>query len=148
MDYTFASRYKGPRFKSPGGYLCETGILLLVSSHQAVYCYLGPHEEEIGEEPNTDSQPAENDPIALWKKTSGHPSKLSDATLDLMEKKLKKNPTLTLSQMKMRMSIEKAATGMYTGMMNKLLFKEKNFLFKFFCSEVSVFYVAVSKLFG
>ncbi len=28
MDYLFASRHKGPRFKSPGGYLCETGILL------------------------------------------------------------------------------------------------------------------------
>ncbi len=25
-DYPFASRHKGPRFKSPGGYLCETGI--------------------------------------------------------------------------------------------------------------------------
>ncbi len=25
----FASRHKGHRFKSPGGYLCETGILLL-----------------------------------------------------------------------------------------------------------------------
>jgi hypothetical protein len=94
----------------------------LQSSHQAVFCYLGPHEEEIGEEPNTDSQPAENDSIALWKKTSGHPTKLSVATLDLMKKKLKKNPTLTASQMKMRMRIEKATTSMYTGMMNKLLF--------------------------
>jgi hypothetical protein len=28
----FASRHKGPRFKSPGGYLCETGILLLALS--------------------------------------------------------------------------------------------------------------------
>ncbi len=36
MDYLFASRHKGPRFKSPGGYLCETGILLLVMS-----CYIG-----------------------------------------------------------------------------------------------------------
>jgi hypothetical protein len=26
VDYLFASRHKGPRFKSPGGYLCETGI--------------------------------------------------------------------------------------------------------------------------
>ncbi len=33
MDYPFASRHKGPRFKSPGGYLCETGILLLALSH-------------------------------------------------------------------------------------------------------------------
>ncbi len=32
MDYLFASHHKGPRFKSPGGYLCETGILLLVLS--------------------------------------------------------------------------------------------------------------------
>ncbi len=31
-DYPFASRHKGPRFKSPGGYLCETGILLLALS--------------------------------------------------------------------------------------------------------------------
>jgi hypothetical protein len=29
----FASRHKGPRFKSPGWYLCETGILLLALSH-------------------------------------------------------------------------------------------------------------------
>jgi hypothetical protein len=28
----FASRHKGPRFKSTGGYLCETGILLLALS--------------------------------------------------------------------------------------------------------------------
>jgi hypothetical protein len=28
----FASRHKGPRFKSPGRYLCETGILLLALS--------------------------------------------------------------------------------------------------------------------
>ncbi len=28
----FAFRHKGPRFKSPGGYLCETGILLLALS--------------------------------------------------------------------------------------------------------------------
>jgi hypothetical protein len=34
VDYLFASRHKGPRFKSPGGYLCETGILLL-----ALSCY-------------------------------------------------------------------------------------------------------------
>jgi hypothetical protein len=32
MDYLFASCHKGPRFKSPGGYLCETGILLLALS--------------------------------------------------------------------------------------------------------------------
>ncbi len=32
MDYLFASRHKGHRFKSPGGDLCETGILLLALS--------------------------------------------------------------------------------------------------------------------
>jgi hypothetical protein len=26
MDYPFTSRHKGPGFKSPGGYLCETGF--------------------------------------------------------------------------------------------------------------------------
>jgi hypothetical protein len=39
VDYLFASRHKGPRFKSQGGYLCGTGILLL-----ALSCYFGdPH---------------------------------------------------------------------------------------------------------
>ncbi len=32
VDYPFASRHKGPRFKSPRGFLCETGIPLLVLS--------------------------------------------------------------------------------------------------------------------
>ncbi len=32
MEYLFASRHKGPRFKSPGGYLSETRILLLAMS--------------------------------------------------------------------------------------------------------------------
>jgi hypothetical protein len=32
VDYPFASRHKGPGFKSPRGYLCETGILLLEMS--------------------------------------------------------------------------------------------------------------------
>jgi hypothetical protein len=32
VDYLFASHHKEPGFKSPGGYLCETGILLLVLS--------------------------------------------------------------------------------------------------------------------
>jgi hypothetical protein len=27
-----ASRHEGPRFKSPGGYLCKTGIILLALS--------------------------------------------------------------------------------------------------------------------
>ncbi len=32
----FASRHKGPRFKSPGGYLCQTRILLLALSRYSV----------------------------------------------------------------------------------------------------------------
>ncbi len=32
VDYLFASRQKGPRLKSPGGYLFKTGILLLTLS--------------------------------------------------------------------------------------------------------------------
>jgi hypothetical protein len=32
VDYPFASRHKGPGFKSPQGYLRETGILLLALS--------------------------------------------------------------------------------------------------------------------
>jgi hypothetical protein len=32
VDYPFASRHKGPGFKSPGGYLCETWIPLLALS--------------------------------------------------------------------------------------------------------------------
>ncbi len=32
VDYPFASRHKKPRFTSPGGYLFETGILLLALS--------------------------------------------------------------------------------------------------------------------
>jgi hypothetical protein len=32
VDYLFASRHKGLRFKSPGGYLCETKIFLLALS--------------------------------------------------------------------------------------------------------------------
>ncbi len=32
VDYPFASRHKGPGFKTPGGYLCETRILLLALS--------------------------------------------------------------------------------------------------------------------
>jgi hypothetical protein len=46
--------------------------------------------------------------------------------LDLIKRKLKKNPTLTAGQMKMRMRMEEATTSLYTDMMNKLLFKEKN----------------------
>jgi hypothetical protein len=96
----------------------------LQSSHQAVFCHLEPHKEEVGEESNTDSQTAEDedDPIAQWKKRSDHPSKLSVATLDLTKKKIKKNPTLTASQMKMMMRKEEATIILYTEMMNKLLF--------------------------
>jgi uncharacterized protein YneF (UPF0154 family) len=74
----------------------------------SVCCHLGLNEEEAGEESNTDSQPAEveYDPVAYQKKVSGYLAKLSVATLDLMKKKLEKNPTLTASQMKMRMRIE------------------------------------------
>jgi hypothetical protein len=36
VDYLFASRHKGHGFKSPGGYLFDTGILLL-----ALSCYIG-----------------------------------------------------------------------------------------------------------
>ncbi len=57
VDYPFASRHKGPRFKSPGGFLCETGILLLALSRYTAnnvtagssagaipgQLYLGPH---------------------------------------------------------------------------------------------------------
>jgi hypothetical protein len=32
VDYPFASHHKGPGFKSTGGYLCKTGILLLALS--------------------------------------------------------------------------------------------------------------------
>jgi hypothetical protein len=38
VDYPFASCHKGLGFKSPGGYFCETGILLL-----ALSCYIGDH---------------------------------------------------------------------------------------------------------
>jgi hypothetical protein len=36
VDYPFASRHKGPGFKTPGGYLCGTRILQLVLT-----CYIG-----------------------------------------------------------------------------------------------------------
>ncbi len=36
----FASRHKGHKFKSPGGYLCETGILLLALSRYNPFFYL------------------------------------------------------------------------------------------------------------
>jgi hypothetical protein len=46
VDYLFASRHKGPRFKSPGGYLCETVILPLALSRyicdpDVIYHYFG-----------------------------------------------------------------------------------------------------------
>ncbi len=44
------------------------------------------------------ANPAE--PIAVQKKESGHPNKLSAATLDLMKKKMQKIPTVTASQQK------------------------------------------------
>ncbi len=39
VEYLFASCHKGSRFKSPGGYLCETGILLLAMSRY-IYIYI------------------------------------------------------------------------------------------------------------
>ncbi len=42
VDYPFASRHEGPGFKSPGGYLCETGILLL-----ALSLYMLNHKKSI-----------------------------------------------------------------------------------------------------
>ncbi len=40
VDYLFASRHKGPGFKAPGGYLCETRILLLALSRYKVFLRL------------------------------------------------------------------------------------------------------------
>jgi hypothetical protein len=40
VDYPFASRHKGPGFKSSGGYLCETGILLLALSRYSTLLLL------------------------------------------------------------------------------------------------------------
>jgi hypothetical protein len=54
-----------------------------------------------------------------------------------MKKKLKKNLTLTASQMKMRM--EKATPSLYTDMMKKLPFNEENVVFLIFFSRVTVF---------
>ncbi len=42
------------------------------------------------------------DPIAKRKKGSGHPTKLTEATLELMKTKLQKTPTLTVIQLRMR----------------------------------------------
>jgi hypothetical protein len=39
VDFLFASCHKGLRFKSPGGYLCVTGILLLAMSRYRVDFY-------------------------------------------------------------------------------------------------------------
>jgi hypothetical protein len=32
VGHPFASRHEGPRFNTPGGFLCETGIFLLALS--------------------------------------------------------------------------------------------------------------------
>ncbi len=37
VDYPFASCHKGPGFKSPGGYLCGTRILLLALSRYSMH---------------------------------------------------------------------------------------------------------------
>ncbi len=47
VDYLFASRHKGLRFKSPGGYLCETGILLLVLSRYSIVFVFVTGKEEL-----------------------------------------------------------------------------------------------------
>jgi hypothetical protein len=47
---------------------------------------------------------------------------MSDATLNLIKKKLEKNPTLTARQLKMRMRMEEATTSLYTDLMKKLFF--------------------------
>jgi hypothetical protein len=95
----------------------------LQSAHQAVCCHLEPHKEEVGEESNTDSQTAEDeDHHSSVKEEVVIPASCLLPPLDLMKKKLKKNPTLTASQMKMRMRMEEATTSLYTDMMNKLLF--------------------------
>jgi hypothetical protein len=44
LDYPFASCHKGPGFKSPGGYLCETGILLLALSRYIAIIKSGANE--------------------------------------------------------------------------------------------------------
>jgi transposase len=41
-------------------------------------------------------------PIAKRKKGSGHPTKLTEATLEIMKTKLQKTPTLTAIQLRMR----------------------------------------------
>jgi hypothetical protein len=40
VDHPFASRHKGLGFKSPGGDLCETGILLLALSRYKLFDHL------------------------------------------------------------------------------------------------------------
>jgi transposase len=42
------------------------------------------------------------DPIAKQKKGSGHPTKLTEATLEIMKTKLQKTPTLTAIQLRMQ----------------------------------------------
>jgi hypothetical protein len=42
------------------------------------------------------------DPIAKQKKGSGHPTKLTEATLEIIKTKLKKTPTLKVIQLRMR----------------------------------------------
>jgi hypothetical protein len=42
VDYPFASCHKGPGFKSPGRYICETGIFLLALSR-----YIGDPQHDL-----------------------------------------------------------------------------------------------------
>jgi hypothetical protein len=53
VDYLFASRHKGHRFKSPGGYLCETGILLLAMSRYKTVIIARHTQEKIIEDTST-----------------------------------------------------------------------------------------------
>ncbi len=54
VGYPFASRHKGPGFKSSGGYLCETGILLLSLSRYRLadltsrHRHLTSYQNELG----------------------------------------------------------------------------------------------------
>jgi hypothetical protein len=67
-------------------------------------------------------------PIAKWKKGSGHPTKLTEATLEKMKTKLQKTPTLR--------------DKMYTYIMNKLLFLQKYCRFLIFLFRGLSFYGA------
>ncbi len=56
VDYPFASRHKGPGFKSPGGYLCETRIFLLVLSYFSTLVFFFKCISATYEDPPTPMQ--------------------------------------------------------------------------------------------